>query len=156
MKPFNRILVPVDFSEHSAKAVRVAADLARRFDGLLTVIHVYDPLVYSLPDGFMFLPQQQIDQLVNALQENLDKSKQLALDAGAPRVEAALLRGPIADEIVERAARGEYSVIVMGTRGRTGMKHLLLGSIAERVVRLAPCPVLTVKAGPASSSPQHE
>lgn len=146
MYAFKRILVPIDFSVHALEAVRVAADLAKRFDGSLTVVHVYDPLVYSLPDGFMFLPQHQIDTLIEAFEAQLERSKRLALEAGAPRVETAVLRGTVAEEIVERATRGEFDMIVMGTRGRTGVKHLMLGSIAERVVRLAPCPVLTVKA----------
>jgi nucleotide-binding universal stress UspA family protein len=60
-------------------------------------------------------------------------------------VETKLLQGFVAGQIVEFASRGEFDLIVMGTHGRTGMQHLVMGSIAERVVRLAQCPVLTVK-----------
>jgi nucleotide-binding universal stress UspA family protein len=145
MKAFRKLLVPVDFSVHSAEAIRVAVELAKRFEGSLKLVHVYDPLVYSLPDGFVFLPQYQIDQLFEALDAQLASSKKLALDAGAPRVETELLKGFVAGEIVDHATRGEFDLIVMGTHGRTGMKHLVIGSIAERVVRLSTCPVLTVK-----------
>ena len=145
MQRFSKILVPVDFSADSAEATRVAADLARRFHADLTLIYVYDALVYSLPDGFVAEPPLQVKALVEAFTEQLADGKRQALAAGAPRVEAKLLEGSVATEIVEYARAGELDLVVMGTRGRTGMSHLLMGSIAERVVRLSPCPVLTVK-----------
>jgi universal stress protein A len=145
MKPFQKILVPVDFSEHSAEAVRVAADLARRFEAALTLVHVYDPLVYALPDGFTYMPQPAIDQLLQAFTDQLAQTKREALEAGATRVETQVLQGIVAGAIIERAERGAFDLIVMGTHGRTGMQHVLIGSTAERVVRLATCPVLTVK-----------
>ncbi len=145
MKPFQKILVPVDFSAHSAEAVRVAADLSRRFEAPLTLVHVYDPLVYALPDGYIFMPQPAIDQLLDAFKEQLAQAKVQALDAGATRVETQVLQGFVAGAIVDRATAGAFDLIVMGTHGRTGMQHVLVGSTAERVVRLATCPVLTVK-----------
>jgi nucleotide-binding universal stress UspA family protein len=145
MKPFQKILVPVDFSEHSAEAVRVAADLSRRFEASITLVHVYDPLVYALPDGFAYMPQPAIDQLLKAFSDQLAKTKLQALEAGAPRVETQVLNGSVAGAILDHATRGAFDLIVMGTHGRTGMQHVLIGSTAERVVRLATCPVLTVK-----------
>ena len=149
MKPFQRILVPVDFSAYSGEAVRVAADLARRYDAALTLAHVYDPLVYALPDGYVLFTQPQLERLFEALEQQLAGAKAQALEAGAPRAETKLLQGFVAGQISEYAARGEFDLIVMGTHGRTGVKHLVLGSIAENVVRAAPCPVLTVKKGQA-------
>jgi nucleotide-binding universal stress UspA family protein len=145
MTGFQRLLVPVDFSAHSVEATRVAADLARRFDASLTLIHVYDPMIYALPDGFIMVPQTGIDKLFDAFRSQLDSARRQALDAGAPRVETKLIEGFVAAELVELAKRGEFDLIVMGTHGRTGMSHVVIGSIAERVVRLSPCPVLTVK-----------
>ena len=145
MKPFQKILVPVDFSACSAEAVRVAAELSARFEAALTIVHVYDPLVYALPDGFTFMPQPAVDQLLQAFHDQLAQTKLQALEAGATRVETQVLQGFVAGAIVERAARGSFDLIVLGTHGRTGMQHLLIGSTAERVVRLAACPVLTVK-----------
>jgi len=153
MQIFKRILVPVDFSADSAEATRVAADLARRFEATLMLVHVYDPLVYSLPNGFVMVPQIQTDELFAALRKQLADSKRMALDAGAPTAETALLQGFVAGEIAEYAKVGEFDLIVMGTHGRTGVPHFLMGSVAERVVRLAPCPVLTVKkAKPAAAA----
>jgi universal stress protein A len=141
-----KLLVPVDFSTHSAEAMRVAVDLSRRFDAGLTLVHVYDPMVYALPDGFTFVPPPQLSSLFEALEAQLAGAKRHALEAGALRVDTKLLQGPVAGELVELATRGEFDLIVMGTHGRTTLGHLLLGSVAERVVRLATCPVLTTKA----------
>jgi universal stress protein A len=152
MQRFKRVLVPVDFSADSVEATRVAADLARRFDASLTLIHVYDPLVYALPDSFVMVPQAQMEKLLEAFRTRLAESKRQALDAGAPKVEAKLLQGFVAEEIVEYAKVGAFDLVVMGTRGRSGMSHLLMGSIAERVVRLSPCPVLTVKKAKAAAA----
>lgn len=145
MKPFQKILVPVDFSEYSAEAVRIAAEVSRRFEASLTLVHVYDPLVYALPDGFTFMPQPAIDQLLQAFSDQLAQAKLQALEAGAARVETQVLQGAVAGAIIDRAVGGAFDLIVMGTHGRTGMQHALIGSTAERVVRLAGCPVLTVK-----------
>jgi universal stress protein A len=145
MSGYEKILVPVDFSIHSAESTRVAADLAKRFGAALTLIHIYDPLAYALPDGFALVPQPELDKLFDAFRAQLAASQRAALDAGAPRVETKLLQGFVASQIVEFASRGQFDLIVMGTHGRTGMPHLVMGSVAERVVRLAQCPVLTVK-----------
>jgi nucleotide-binding universal stress UspA family protein len=152
MNQYKKILVPVDFSIHSAEATRVAADLAKRFDSSVTLAYVYDPLAYSLPDGFVMMSQSEVNKLLEAFQTQLAANKQQALDAGAPRVDTKLLTGFVASEIVEFASRGEFGLIVMGTHGRTGMSHLVMGSIAEKVVRLASCPVLTVKRLPPQQS----
>lgn len=148
MADYKKILVPVDFSTHSGEATRVAADLAKRFDASLTLVHVYDPVAYSLPDGFVMLSQADVDRLFEAFRAQLAADQRRALDAGAPRVDTKLLTGFVAGELVEFASRGEFDLIVMGTHGRTGIQHLAIGSIAERVVRLARCPVLTVKRAP--------
>jgi nucleotide-binding universal stress UspA family protein len=145
MSGYKKILVPVDFSIHSAEATRVAADLAKHFDASLTVAYVYDPLAFALPDAFAMVPQTEIDRLLDAFRAQLAQSQRQAVDAGAPHVETELLQGFVSGEIVQFANRGEFDLIVMGTHGRTGMQHLVLGSVAERVVRLARCPVLTVK-----------
>jgi nucleotide-binding universal stress UspA family protein len=150
MPPFDKILVPADFSEHSAEAVRTAADLSRRYDAPLTVVHVFDPVIYALPEAYVLFTPEQLDKIVDALEARLADVKQLAADGGAVHVETRLLHGAVAAQIIELAGSSGASLIVMGTRGRTGLSHLLLGSVAERVVRLAPCAVLTVKAPSAS------
>jgi nucleotide-binding universal stress UspA family protein len=145
MNRFQKIVVPIDFSAHSLEATRVAADLARRFGASLTLIHVYDPLIFALPDGLAWVPESTIAKLFEAFRTELDSARKLALEAGAPRVATQLLEGAVAVGIVDFAQGGAFDLIVMGTHGRTGMSRLFIGSTAERVVRLAHCPVLTVK-----------
>src|SRR5262245_31255329 len=132
MTRYEKILVPIDFSVHSSQATRVAADLAKRFEGSLTLVHVHDPLAYALPDGFAMLSQAELERLLDVFRTELATCQRQALAAGAPRVETKLLQGVVANQIVELAGRGEFDLIVMGTHGRTGMQHLVVGSIAER------------------------
>ena len=146
MKPFRKILVPVDFSAHSARAVQMAAELARRFDGTLDLVHVFDLVAYPLPDGYVMFTRPQLDGMFERFGQELAKCKQLALAAGAPRVETHVREGACAADICDFARDGSFDLIVMGTHGRRGLNHLLLGSVAERVLRSAPCPVLTLKA----------
>lgn len=146
MQPFKKILVPVDFSDHSAEAVRTASDLSRRYDAPLTIVHVFDPVVYALPEAYVLFTAEQLDKLVSALEAQLADVKKMAAESGAVRVETRLLHGLVGTKILELVGGSGMDLIVMGTRGRTGLSHLLLGSVAERVVRLAPCAVLTVKA----------
>lgn len=146
MKPFERIVVAVDFSEHSREALRTAVDLACRYQSSLTLVHVYEPAVYALPDGSLLFTPDQFERLIGELERYLEASKEEAMKLGAARVAARLLQGFAAGEIVAFAKDTESDLIVLGTHGRTGPKHLLLGSVAERVVRTASCPVLTVRA----------
>jgi universal stress protein A len=146
MQRFEKILAPVDFSDHSAEAVHTAADLSRLYDAPLTIVHVFDPAIYALPEAYVLFTPEQLDKIVGALEAQLADVKHKAAEAGAVRIETRLLHGFVATQILELAASSGASLIVMGTRGRTGLSHLLLGSVAERVVRLAPCAVLTVKA----------
>lgn len=143
---FKRILVPVDFSPHSTFAVRLGADLARRHSGAITLLHVFDPLPYALPGDVDALLPDQRQRLDSQTQKSLAAAQRRAETAGAPRVQRQLLEGNPAEEIVRFASEGQFDLIVMGTHGRRGLQHALLGSIAERVVRLAPCPVLTARA----------
>ena len=146
MHHFKRILVPVDFSMHSETAVRLAADLARRYEGALDLVHVFEPIVYPLPDGYVLFTPLQLNELVAQLEQQLTRTKAMARAAGAPQVETHVRQGACATDICDFAREGAFDLIVMGTHGRTGLSHLLLGSVAERVLRTAPCPVLTVKA----------
>src|SRR5688572_4487155 len=145
MKPFNNILVPTDFSEHSEEALRVAADLAQHYGASISLVHVYEPVQYVMPEGYFFSPEQ-ILRLEAALRAQLAKAERALADASAPRVESHLLDGLAFSEIARFAKEHGSDLIVMGTHGRTGVKHVLMGSVAERVIRTAPCPVLVVKA----------
>lgn len=146
IKPFRKILVPVDFSAHSDLAVDVAADLSRRYLASVTLVHIYAPTATALPGGFMFLPEPAVDELFAELRKGLADKKRLAEASGAVNVQTELETGLPASGVCELANAGHFDLIVMGTHGRTGLSHAFMGSVAERVVRMAPCPVLTVRA----------
>ena len=145
MTIFENILVPVDFSPHSAEAIRVASEIARQSQGSITLVHVYDPLPYALPPEYVMYTPQQEGRMLAEFEKSLAASKRAAEDAGALRVETRLQHGLPSTAIVDLARDGHFDSIVMGTHGRTGFGHALMGSVAERVLRKAPCPVLTVK-----------
>lgn len=144
MTSFQNVLVPTDFSPHANEAVRTAADLAGRYGGTITLVYVYEPVAQALPSEHMLYAPLQMRELFVIFEQRLASAKSDALAAGASRVETRLLVGPTAPEIVSFAEQGAFDLIVIGTRGRTGLNRLLMGSVAERVVRTAPCPVLTV------------
>lgn len=146
MKPFRKILVPVDFSTHSAEAVRYAADLSRRYEASVTLAHAHQPAEYAFPEGYLLHKASDQPSIRAQLEQQLSAAKAEAQGAGALGVETKLLEGVASAAIVGFAETSEQDLIVMGTRGRTGLGHALLGSVAEKVVRTAPCPVLTVRA----------
>ncbi len=141
------ILVPVDFSENAAKALETAAGLAERFNARIALLHAHHidvPMASHLVPGGPVLPvgfQEQVHQRATEAVEALAKQ---ASQWGVEVTGKAVV-GPASQAIVEEAKQLPADLIVMGTRGNTGLKHVLLGSIAERVVRTAPCPVMTVK-----------
>lgn len=148
MKVIRKILVPLDFSQHSTQALEYAADMARRYDAKLELVTVFDINIFALPDGMPMMVPGQFEQLAADLKGLLEKAKHDALAAGALMADTHLLQGNPGEEILRFASKAEVDLIVLGTHGRTGIKHLLIGSVAERIVRHAPCPVFTVKAMP--------
>jgi nucleotide-binding universal stress UspA family protein len=144
MPLFEKILVPTDFSPHAQEAVRYAAGVSHRFDASLTVVHVYDVTPYVLPETVPLYDTYQLGQLREEFQRQLETVRQLAERSGARQVDARLLQGSPFAEILRFAEEQQFGLIVMGTHGRTGLAHLLLGSVTEKVLRKAPCPVLTV------------
>lgn len=149
MTPFSKLLVPIDFAALSAEAVHRAVDLARRYDAELTLVYVYEPADYPVPDGFVVYTAEQLHRITAEAQRRLDAAQRDAEAAGARRVSSRLLQGSAAQTIVELARDEHFDLIVMGTHGRTGVDRWVMGSVAEKVVRGAPCAVLTVKpAGP--------
>ena len=143
----HRILVPVDFSAHSDKAVRYATTVANRFSARLELLHVVeDPFVTGAWSSEAFVPNmpELLDKLANAAQQQMAELKK-RLAAHGFVAETAVVTGRPAQTIVEYAVNGAFDLIVMGTHGRAGLSHVLMGSIAERVVQKAPCAVLTVR-----------
>jgi len=135
------ILVPVDFSKPSLDALQHALALARRYEAQLTLLHVIEPLH---PDMLIDTTQGQRDARV-AAHERLTRLADATKKAW-PRTDRELRAGHPVTTITALAKRTNADLIVIGTHGYTGLKHAMLGSVAERVVRHAPCPVLTVRA----------
>lgn len=144
----SKILVPVDFSECSRAALYHALSLAAQLGASVDALHVAEvPSFKSEPriakeSGFTTLReyalevgQVELDAFLSKLEATQRKAVSARLDAGRAR-----------DCILENAKRERYDLIVMGTHGRTGRAHSLAGSVAESIVRMAPCPVLTVRA----------
>lgn len=142
----SNILVATDFSESAARAVATAADYARHFSAQLTVLHAYRvdiPVASPLTGGGYVLPDGFFEQLAKEAKLRVERAASEIAAKGVSAVGVAVDRHP-ASAIVEEAKARKADLIVMGTRGLTGIKHLALGSVADRVVRTAPCPVLTV------------
>lgn len=142
-----RILCAVDFSAPSREAMHYAVELARRFGADLTLFHAYTYPGYVLPEGALAAGPEIVEQIRREVDRALASWRSEAEERGAANVATLTAHGAAADEIQRAAREGRYDLIVVGTHGRTGVKHALLGSVAERVVRRAPCPVLTVRTG---------
>jgi len=144
MNPIQTILVPIDFSAHSEKALDVALGMAKQCGATLHLLHSY-PLQPDLvaPYGIV-LPPDLDRSCREAAAKRLDASAARVIAAGVA-VEAHASAALPADAIVGSAEDLGADLIVMGTRGLSGLKHMLIGSVTDRVLRLAPCPVMTVR-----------
>jgi len=143
-----RILVPLDFSEHAGPVLEWAAHLAGEHGSRLLLLHVYHlPVEFQQLEG-AYLPPDFWSNVKQEAEQQLGRHAE-ALRARGLEVESLVREGYPATVIVDEAESLGIDLVVIGTHGHTGLKHLLLGSIAERVVQKAPCPVLSVKALPA-------
>ena len=142
----NTILLPTDFSADAEKAHSTATELAKVFDAKIVVLHAYrvdNPMLSPMAGGYA-TPQDVYDERRSRSLEQVEKLVSEISDEGIEATGIAILESAAAG-IVAQAEKLPADLIVMGTRGLTGVKKVVLGSVAERVVRLAPCPVLTVK-----------
>ena len=143
-----RILVPVDFSPHAERALCYATTLAHRLGATLALLHVVeDPFVTGAWGGEVYVPDvpELLQDLISGAERQLAALKEPAEALGLT-AETAVITGSPENAIVKHAKDGGFDLIVMGTHGRTGLSHVVMGSIAERIVRTAPCPVLTLRA----------
>lgn len=137
---FRRILCPVDFSEFSRHAIGHACAIARCYKSSVTAIHVLAIIPYSDPmaaPALVFTPED-LDNIGRELEHFVSD------EAGCRAVQTKVIQGPVVNTIIQEAEALSADLIVMGTHGRGGFEHLMLGSVTERVLRRAPCPVLTV------------
>jgi universal stress protein A len=149
---FRQILCATDFSDTAEAAWEVACELTRIHQASLVLVHVFVDLpVYAYSDlpapNVVQIWEEQRQWVERALGERVAAARSRGLTA-----ESRLLTGSAPDSIVECAAQERSDLIVIGTHGRTGLARLVIGSVAERVVRIAPCAVLTVKP-PAAREP---
>lgn len=142
---YKRILVPIDFSDHSKHALDHAIQLAREFDAELTLVYVVEPAIYPADLGFGQVAMPSFErELAERGRKELDRLIESRI-AGAARAKALVKSGRPFLEII-RAAEEEHSdLIIIATHGHTGIEHALFGSTAEKVVRKAACPVLVVR-----------
>ena len=148
-EPIQRMLLAVDFSTHSDRAAEVAGSLAQRFGASLEVLHAFD-----LPRDFTQYASSFGAELVRKIEANATEQLETLggrLESRAVRTALHCRRGPPSLVIAETAREIGCQLIVMGTRGNSGLSHVLLGSITERTMRAAPCSVLAVKADEAGS-----
>lgn len=142
-RAFKKVLCPIDFSADSLTALDYAADFARQGNGQLILLHVVDnPLTdFYGPRGATFYAE---------VEHAMEKSRQLLADAAQTRApgvsyEIVVKHGNPYEEIIDCATAQQADLIVMSTHGRTGPQRLIIGSVAEKVVRTAPCPVFTIR-----------
>ena len=150
MIALRKILFPTDFSEPSDHALEYALSLAMEYEATLMLLHVIEEFHYSAYYEDLNAPPERI--YAEVLKEAEERMERLVFEEmkGKVAVEQVIRRGEPFSEVVQAAREEEVDLIVMGTHGKTGLSHALMGSTAERVVRLAPCPVLT------SRSPEYE
>jgi nucleotide-binding universal stress UspA family protein len=149
MKAISKILVPVDFSTCSKHALEYAVELAERYTGsTIDVLHVWEPPHY-IPASAPVTTNGTTTTLEGAARVQSLKDMESLIAEHETRGIVKFTRlhecGEHVPSILEAARRGKYDLIVMGTHGRTGLSHDYLGSVAEKVVRRAPCPVLTIR-----------
>jgi nucleotide-binding universal stress UspA family protein len=147
---FHKILCPLDFSPGAQRAMRVAIRLANEHDGELVLVHSwFVPTIYA---GELLLSGEAVQQIGDDAERALAGALAEAVALGVRRATSKLLSGVPWQQIVDTALRDSCDLIVIGTHGRTGLARVVLGSVAELVVRHAPCPVLVIRpdGGPAA------
>jgi len=145
MEQIKIILVPIDFSDYSKNALKYAVQFAKQFEAKIFLIYVVEPMIYpaDFSMGQVAIPSTDIDLHSRAEEELRKLSKEIINDK--LHAEILIKTGKPFVEIIEAASSNDIDLIIIATHGHTGVEHLLFGSTAEKVVRKAPCPVLTLR-----------
>ena len=141
---FQRLLVPIDFSEHAGRALAYAIAWGRQLNAHLTLIHVIQSLSDVGLEMASSAPSAHLERLEKELARHMNGYLQQVVDAGA-QGDLVMAHGSPVDEMIKVVNDRGIDLIIMGSHGRSGFNRLLLGSMAEKVMRLAPCPVLIVR-----------
>ncbi len=147
MFPIHAILAPTDLSAHSEPALRGACELACRFGATLHLLHVLPEIVPIGPDPST-MPLPMPPEYYRETEERTFEALRDVIPEDCPRPQSLVLQcrwGDPVDGILAYAQEQQIDLLVVATHGRTGLSHLLIGSFAERIVREAPCPVLTIR-----------
>ncbi len=146
MEPnIKKVLVPIDFSDYSKRALKYAVNFTKQFNADLILIYVVEPVIYP-PDfsmGQIAIPSVDLEMDKRASDE-LEKLAKKEIPEEI-KVKALVKTGKPFIEIIETASEEKIDLIIIATHGHTGVEHILFGSTAEKVVRKAPCPVLTIR-----------
>ena len=140
-----KVLVPIDFSDYSKSALNYAADFALKFNAEMILIYVVEPVIYP-PDfsmGQIAIPSINTEWDMKA-KEELDKLADTEI-SNSITVKTIIKTGKPFIEVIETASEEDVDIIIIASHGHSGMEHILFGSTAEKVVRKAPCPVLTLR-----------
>jgi len=140
---FKNILCPVDFSPCSRNALTAATDLAMASEGALTIVHVWQPPFYGAPEAM--IAGDVIQAMADDAERALADWEASVKAAGIKTVKSTMVTGAPWNEIIRLVEVTHADLVVMGTHGRTGLTHALIGSVAEKVVRHAPCAVLVIR-----------
>lgn len=149
MAAIQRILLATDFSDTSAQAVEYAVLMAKTFGASLHVLHVLEPEIVTMMDGQTYLLPNYFEEIERQSAERLERVI-TGDDRNRLAVTLVMRKGTPFLEIIHYARDQKMDLIILGTHGRGALAHVLMGNVAEKVVRKAPCPVLTVR------HPQHE
>jgi nucleotide-binding universal stress UspA family protein len=144
MASFQNILVPTDFSDHSKAALESAIQIAKSFGSKIHLLHCYQIQAGGVSPYGIALPSEYFDDIREEASRQLNEWVEQVSSEGI-EVESSLSSDFPSQEISVTAEKSGSDLIVMGTRGLAGIKHVMLGSVAERTLRISPCPVMTVR-----------
>jgi len=141
IKPFEKILVPLDGSEHSTKALKMAIQIAKKFNGKITLIHAYSIGGLAISPT----PVREFIEAIRMVGVGILADGEKRVKAEGVQVETLLIEGHAVEQIVKTCRENKFDLVVMGARGLSRIKEMLLGSVSDGVTRHAYCPVLVVK-----------
>ncbi len=141
---FKKILCPVDFSQYTQDVINCAADLAKKYGGELHVMHVVPNMTYFTPYE-SFLTPENLVAIERNIEDEVESNFTKLLKNESVPTKSIIKTGAPFVEIIDYAKSESIDLIVMGTHGHSGIEHILIGNVAEKVVRKSPCPVMTIR-----------
>jgi nucleotide-binding universal stress UspA family protein len=145
MDEIKKVLVPIDFSDYSKNALRYSVNIIKQFQAKVSLVYVIEPMIYptDFSMGQIAVPSSDLD-ISKRAREELEKLAKTEFGSDIV-VDIIIKTGKAFVEIIETASELDIDLIIIATHGHTGVEHLLFGSTAEKVVRKAPCPVLSLR-----------